>query len=185
MNTCLETPSGDNQAAPDAFNDEVIRFSGGETLRVILSDYPFYCNGTVRSWSLKLRVFQTPYDCDCSSLSFQIFALRGEHNYNLTQVSSSEVNEFEGTIYLNILPDQRIEVQAGDVVGLLISSEVEGDSSRSSTEYALIGQQNTSGAIMYQKSGENTGNGILMELRAWPFIAVLLGMCIREMCSYV
>ena len=112
MNTCLETPSGDSQAAPDAFSDEVIRFSYGETLTVILSDYPFYCNGIIKSWSLKLRAFEKyPYRDDCI-LSFQIFTLRGEYNYSLMAEEDNNkvllrVNGQEGSIDLNssdILP---------------------------------------------------------------------------------
>ena len=47
--------------------------------------------------------------------------------------------------------------------------------------YALIGQQNTDGTIMYHKGGD----GILMELRAWPFIAVTLGIIIVLLCMKV
>ena len=180
MNACLETPIGDNQAAPDDFNDEVIRSTSRETLTVILSDYPFYCNGTVRSWSLRLRVFQRLLRRDNCSLSFQISTLRGEYNFSLMAEEdndkvSLELNGQEGIIELNssdVLPDQRIEVQAGDVLGLVISPEFV---TRRFCRYALIGQENTNGTIMYQKGDDGT----LRELRAWPFIAVLLGMCIR------
>ena len=188
MNTCLETPSGDSQAAPD---DEVIRFSCGETLTVILNDYPFYCNGIVRSWSLKLRVFRRYRENDCS-LSFRFSTLReDEDNLRLMAVGennnkvSLELSGLEGIIDLNssdILPHQRIEVQAGDVVLLLINFEGQCRSHENDGDlftYALIGQQNTNGIVMYHKGGD----GILMELRAWPFIAaaILGGIIIMYM----
>ena len=159
VDSCLRNAPPVDQWDGKTLSDLRVAADRGEisTLTAVMSDYVFHCNGTISQWRLQWYLRPDSYE-ECT-VTFTFYTLRPEAGNDciLTPVGSNTMTlrtddgfPFRSPRVMesifNISVEDKITVQAGDIVGL----RVEFDRYCNNDTFWLAGMRSTKNSVYYE-----------------------------------
>lgn len=144
-----------NDLQIEADSDEI------NALTAVMRDYEFSCNGTIRQWKFQWHISNSNLHGACT-ITFTFYTLRPQQVNSdsciLTPVGRNSINvrpdgdssEMMENVS-NISVEERITVQAGDIVGVRVQLDRDCDDVR----LHLAGRRSTSNTVYYETFDES------------------------------